>query len=49
MDVFDCLEVIDAETSMADRQGNAEDRDNEGAGLLRELHLLRQDGEVDQA
>lgn len=41
MDIYECIEVCDAETAMVDRQGNAQAEDEERSRFMRELHLLR--------
>lgn len=41
MDIYECIEVCDAETAMVDRQGDGCAEVDCGTGSLQGLHLLR--------
>lgn len=49
MDIYECLEVIDAEAAMVERQGAACDEVDLRSGFVRGMHLLRSDCKKDEA
>lgn len=49
LDIYECLEIVNAEAAMVDRQRDAGHQGDSGSGSVHGLHLLRQDGQVDQA
>lgn len=49
LDIYECLEIVHAETSMVDRQGNECTEDIGRAGSVRALYILRSVDQVHQA
>jgi len=41
LDIYECLEIVNAETTMVNRQGDAGDSNQTRSGYVCELHILR--------